>query len=834
MKTSDIKRFTMLLFTIMLFITACSDDNIRPPYLEEEVEPTPKEFVIYDAMSYKDKPDLTSDMISKIRLIYEGFLLTDGELDMKKITTQISLTKMSNYQAVSTDIEAWYSTKKGEDIKDGLKIVFDAFKKEIPHCTVGNYGVPVSDLNVFRFNRTESEEKLIELWKQHSEKRCPAAEVSDVLYPSLYIMTPDVDQWLKDLETTVEYIKERFPGKKIVGYIWPQYYNLKNNPDYMKFIPAEKWDKILEGCYQYLDGAIIWSNGKDEDGQTDVAWNDPKVQAMYNTTKTFIERHKANIKLDKSESSDDGGSEPTEFYVYGALNFQNTPASLLNYGIQPISVVSEANVSEAEKQDGIYPPAIDRIQNLATNATHPVCISISTWHVDRSTNNSAMMSRFQTVHDTFKDVNSKVTIGYRGVGPTSLTSLRVTSYTQSDFQRNDSWQRYAVEPMRGIREYADVLYPEVTIINDDLETWKQDCSTVLREAKWNNPNKKIFACIMTNYFNKTGNIPEDYEPFADAYKPIKEATWLNALEYLYRRCDGIVIIGNCQKSDPIEYSENLGIMKATKTFYENHKNVIDKTLPEEEKPATDNLITNGGFEDKIEPSSIDPVVHKNKLIRPLRLSSFFDTTAQKTFPTADGSVTVPDNVWFHRCNNNSWFWFTYIDDISTAYTDGGTPISHSGNKSVVIYTAANADAAKYSSHANNLEHLQGVAQRLSLDNSKKYKLQFFCYRPDLVWGTTNVAANINHAEKIVVGIVSSTGANVNTDYTYKKVITLEKTEGWKEYNITFDLPDIIQKNPGKSFEKCAIFFNIVPEIDSAQKTLKTLVNLDDITLTETK
>ena len=38
----------MLLFTIMLFITACSDDNIRPPYLEEEVEPTPetKEFVV--------------------------------------------------------------------------------------------------------------------------------------------------------------------------------------------------------------------------------------------------------------------------------------------------------------------------------------------------------------------------------------------------------------------------------------------------------------------------------------------------------------------------------------------------------------------------------------------------------------------------------------------------------------------------------------------------------------------------------------------------------------------------------------------------------------------
>ena len=90
MKTSEIKWLTMLLFTAMLFITACSDDTIRPPYLEEEIEPTPetKEFVVYDAMSYKNKPDLTSDMISNIRLIYEAFLLTNEEIDMDKVATQ--------------------------------------------------------------------------------------------------------------------------------------------------------------------------------------------------------------------------------------------------------------------------------------------------------------------------------------------------------------------------------------------------------------------------------------------------------------------------------------------------------------------------------------------------------------------------------------------------------------------------------------------------------------------------------------------------------------------------------------------------------------------------
>ena len=200
MKTSEIKWLTMLLFTAMLFITACSDDTIRPPYLEEEIEPTPetKEFVVYDAMSYKNKPDLTSDMISNIRLIYEAFLLTNEEIDMDKVATQISITKTSNYQTVSTDIEAWYSNKTDEEIKTGLKTVFDAFKKEIPSCTVGNYGIPVSDLNVFRYNRTEPEEEIIKLWKKKSERRLSAGEVSDVLYPSLYKMTPDVDQWIKD------------------------------------------------------------------------------------------------------------------------------------------------------------------------------------------------------------------------------------------------------------------------------------------------------------------------------------------------------------------------------------------------------------------------------------------------------------------------------------------------------------------------------------------------------------------------------------------------------------------------------------------------------------
>ena len=312
MKTSEIKWLTMLLFTAMLFITACSDDTIRPPYLEEEIEPTPetKEFVVYDAMSYKNKPDLTSDMISNIRLIYEAFLLTNEEIDMDKVATQISITKTSNYQTVSTDIEAWYSNKTDEEIKTGLKTVFDAFKKEIPSCTVGNYGIPVSDLNVFRYNRTEPEEEIIKLWKKKSERRLSAGEVSDVLYPSLYIMTPDVDQWLKDLKTTVEYIKEKFPDK---------------NTD-------DSLEKELKYCKQLID--VVKGNEE--------ICSYPKVQEKLNLLEESVTDDMEHLETSKDEDAKTGHkTADTSFFGYKT-----------HIAMTEERIITAATITSGEKTDG--------------------------------------------------------------------------------------------------------------------------------------------------------------------------------------------------------------------------------------------------------------------------------------------------------------------------------------------------------------------------------------------------------------------------------------------------------------------------------------------------
>src|SRR5690606_17282191 len=112
------------------------------------------------------------------------------------------------------------------------------------------------------------------------------------------------------------------------------------------------------------------------------------------------------------------------------------------------------------------------------------------------------------------------------------------------------------------------------LIDDDFETWKKDCDMILAEAKVENPTQPIYAYIWTNYYNRDTSYPF----FSDAYKPIKEEIWLQMLEHLYYRCNGIVIASNTVAEKPVEWSEDLGLMKATKTFYERHKAIIDKEL----------------------------------------------------------------------------------------------------------------------------------------------------------------------------------------------------------------------------------------------------------------
>lgn len=271
-----------------------------------------KDFIIYDRMDYVGKPNLASENLSKVFLVYESELVKPdptgrrkhGVLDLEKIQKLARQSHQEGYRTISLDIESWFSGKEGqlltpEELETDFNQVFSIFRKENPQAFICNYGLPMENLSVIRFFRpTASYEDVLSKWREFSKRRHLATKSCDYLNPVLYIADPDIKNWERDVKTTVNEMRQRFPTKPIIGYLWPQYYSATGSPHFKQFIDAKTWRQMLDISHKYMDGVIIWSDKRDDNNQI-VKWNDPRVQAIMQETKSFISSQGKTIKVEK-------------------------------------------------------------------------------------------------------------------------------------------------------------------------------------------------------------------------------------------------------------------------------------------------------------------------------------------------------------------------------------------------------------------------------------------------------------------------------------------------------------------------------------------------------
>lgn len=294
------KLLVLLAAFIGLTATACQAKDADKP------------FVMYDTMDYVGKPkDLSAERLSPAMLIYERQITmpaADGKrkagvFDPERVKQYAHKSRREGVNVIALDIESWFGKidgeiLSGEAIAADFDKMFREFKRINPNAKIGNYGVPVANLNLIRFVRpNQSEEAILKKWREAGQRRIAAGAVSDDLYPVFYIGGPDVKQWEKDMAVMVAETKRLYPEKRIIGYIWPQYYSFKDSPYFKQFIGPKEWRAMLEASIKHLDGVIIWSDKRDEHDKI-VRWEDARVQAMMKATREFVAAHDKRVQLD--------------------------------------------------------------------------------------------------------------------------------------------------------------------------------------------------------------------------------------------------------------------------------------------------------------------------------------------------------------------------------------------------------------------------------------------------------------------------------------------------------------------------------------------------------
>lgn len=245
-----------------------------------------KKFIIYNAIHYRNTPDLTNQSLHKLNLIYEAHLL-DGNKQPHDDSIRKAALKANNGAPVTLDIEAW-SFESG-DIDETIKKyeqTIRTFKQANPNAPLGFYSVvPQSVIHKWQKMRyTENSD--YSKWLHTDLKLKPIADKVDIFFPACYTYTDDTVSWKESVIATINEIKKYSADKPIYAYIWPQYHN--GFAKGFQFVDPKVWRFELETLYKLTDGIVIWTSDKDVNKNT-IYWDES--MPWWTVTKDFIKEH---------------------------------------------------------------------------------------------------------------------------------------------------------------------------------------------------------------------------------------------------------------------------------------------------------------------------------------------------------------------------------------------------------------------------------------------------------------------------------------------------------------------------------------------------------------
>ncbi|PZF71003.1 hypothetical protein DN068_20075 [Taibaiella soli] len=248
-----------------------------------------KKFTLFNAIHYRNTPDLTSQSVHKLNLFYEVHLL-DGSKQPNDDSIRKAALKSERGVPVTLDIESWsFASGDMDETIRKYEQAIHTFKQANPNAPLGFYGVvPENIIHKWRKMRyTENSD--YSNWLNTNLKLKPIADKVDVFFPACYTYTDDTISWKEAVTATIKEIKKYSADKPVYAYIWPQYHG--GFPKGIQFIDPKVWKFELETLYNLTDGAVIWSGNRDANNNV-INWSES--MPWWQVTKDFIREH--NIK----------------------------------------------------------------------------------------------------------------------------------------------------------------------------------------------------------------------------------------------------------------------------------------------------------------------------------------------------------------------------------------------------------------------------------------------------------------------------------------------------------------------------------------------------------
>ncbi|HBT84776.1 MAG TPA: hypothetical protein DEB12_02570 [Porphyromonadaceae bacterium] len=240
-----------------------------------------KDFKVFNALLFKETPDLSKYGFSKINMIYEdGVISTNyhkkkGDfswrfVDFNKIAKEANKSKKLMYVPTVLDVEYW-----------GHRLYNGKTKKEAEEVY----------LQLIKLYRTLDPNSLVSVF-HYGAISTDIYNASNVVYPCYYTHGTNRNEWIAMVKNGISAIKKRNKKLPIYVFIWPQYNSIPSKHDLgYKFVEPDFWRLQLETLYPLCDGVIIWSHYKDEN-RKDIYFD--KEMPWFKETLKFIEKYNIN------------------------------------------------------------------------------------------------------------------------------------------------------------------------------------------------------------------------------------------------------------------------------------------------------------------------------------------------------------------------------------------------------------------------------------------------------------------------------------------------------------------------------------------------------------